>query len=215
MSDPRTYSINSKRAFFIFFGLMTLFVIYRYELPLLDSNSLTWQHFANVKFWLIPHGVAGAIALLLAPFQFSSRLRQRHLRLHRVMGRLYVCGVALAAPSSIPIAVILGPPSLVMAAVMQSIGWALTTGIALYCVRTGNIQQHREWMIRSYPFAMVFVFARAIMALPPIQAMGEVGFISVVWSCEVAASFIPSLVISWGALSRRKAAPAARLKAAA
>src|ERR1051325_11415643 len=215
MSDPRTHSINSKRAFFIFFGLMTLFVIYRYELPLLDSNSLRWQHFANVKFWLIPHGIAGAIALLLAPFQFFSRLRQRHLRLHRVMGRLYVCCVALAAPAAIPIAVILGPPSLVMAAVLQSIGWLLTTALALYCVRTGNIQQHREWMIRSYPIAMVFVFARAILAIPAIQAMGEVGFISVVWSCEVAASFIPSLVISWGAIFRRKAAPAVKLKAAA
>lgn len=215
MSVSRTHSINFKRAFFIFFGLMTMFVIYRYELPLLDSNSPAWQHFANVKFWLIPHAIAGAIALLLAPFQFSSRLRQRHLRLHRVMGRLYVGGVALAAPTAIPIAIIQGPPSLVMAAVVQSIGWVLTTAIALYCIRTGNIQQHREWMIRSYPFAMVFVFARVLLAIPPIQAMGEVGFISVVWTCEVAASFIPSLVISWGALFRRKAAPVAKLKAAA
>jgi hypothetical protein len=54
------------------------------------------------------------------------------------------------------------------------------------------------------------------MAIPAIQALGEVGFISVVWSCEVAAAFIPSLVISWSALFGRKAAPAAKkLRAAA
>jgi uncharacterized membrane protein len=216
MSASRINSAPAKRAFFIFFGLMTLFVLYRYELPLLDSESPAWQHFANVKLWLIPHGIAGAIALFLAPFQFSTRIRQRNPRLHRILGRLYVGGVAFAAPSAIPIAIILGPPALVMAAIMQSTGWMLTTAIALYCIRTGNIQQHREWMMRSYPFAMVFVFARVLMAIPAIQALGEVGFISVVWSCEVAAAFIPSLVISWSALFRRKAAPAAKkLRAAA
>lgn len=208
MSVTRNHSIKAKHVFFFFFGLLTLFVLYRYEVPLLDSQSPARQHFANVKWWLIPHGIAGGIALLLAPLQYSSRLRQRYLRLHRVMGRLYVVCVAIAAPVAVPIAIIQGPPSLVMAAVLQSTGWMLTTAIALYCVRTGNIQQHSEWMIRSYPFAMVFVFARAILAIPQVQALGEVGFISVVWSCEVAACFIPSLVISWNSLSRRKAAPA-------
>jgi uncharacterized membrane protein YozB (DUF420 family) len=72
--------------------------------------------------------------------------------------------------------------------------------IALYCIRTGNIQQHRQWMIRSYPFAMVFVFTRAILAIPAIERMGEVGIVSVVWSCIAAACFVPSFVINWRAI---------------
>jgi uncharacterized membrane protein len=163
-----------------------------------------------VKWWLLPHAVAGATALLLAPFQFSAKLRRRSLRLHRVLGRLYVAGVAVAAPTAIPVAIILGPPSLVMAAVTQSSGWLVTTAIALYCVRRGDIRQHQEWMIRSYPFAMVFVLARAILAIPAVQAMGEVGFVSVVWSLIAAACFVPSLVISWRALSKRGAAATGR-----
>jgi len=203
-------SFRSKHVFFVLFALMTLFVFYVYETPFLDSRSPVWQRVEPVKWWLLPHAVAGATALLLAPFQFSARLRRRSLRLHRVLGRLYVAGVVISAPTAIPIAVILGPPSLVMAAAIQSAGWLLTTVVALYCVRRGDIRQHQEWMIRSYPFAMVFVFARVILAIPAVKAMGEVAFVSVVWSLIAAACFVPSFVISWRALFKRGAAPAGR-----
>ncbi|MDT7779455.1 MAG: hypothetical protein QOC99_1967 [Acidobacteriota bacterium] len=193
-------SVRAKHVFFAAFGLMTLFVFYLYEMPFLDSRSPVWQHVEPVKWLLLPHGVAGALALLLAPFQFSARLRRRSLRLHRILGRLYVAGVVVSAPLAIPVAIILGPPSLVMAAVIQSCGWLLTTAIAMYCVLRGNIRQHQEWMTRSYPFAMVFVLARAVLAVPAVKAMGEVAFVSVVWSLIAAACFVPSLVIGWRAM---------------
>ena len=208
-------SIKTKHVFFAVFALLTLFVFYVYETPFLDSRSPVWQRVEPVKWWLLPHAVAGALALLLAPFQFSARLRRRNLRAHRVIGRLYVAGVAVAAPTAIPVAVILGPPSLVMAATVQSCGWLVTTAVALYCVRRGDIRQHQEWMIRSYPFAMVCVLARAMLAVPAIQALGEVGFVSVVWSLIAAACFVPSLVISWRALFSRGAAPTRRTALAA
>jgi len=203
-------SFRTKHIFFAVFGLMTLFVFYLYETPFLDSKSPVWQHVEPVKWLLLPHAVAGTVALLLAPFQFSARLRRRWMRAHRVMGRLYVAGAAISAPLAVPVAIILGPPSLVMAAVIQSCGWLLTTAVAVYAVRAGDIRQHQEWMIRSYPFAMVFVVARALLAVPAVRALGEPGFVSVVWSCIAAACFIPSLVISWRALSRRAAAPTGR-----
>src|SRR5437764_1336371 len=124
-------SVRAKHVLFAVFGLLTLFVFYLYETPFLDSHSPVWRHVEPVKWLLLPHGVAGALALLLAPFQFSARLRKRSLRLHRVLGRLYVAGVAVSAPLAVPVAIILGPPSLVMAAVIQSCGWLLTTGLAL------------------------------------------------------------------------------------
>jgi uncharacterized membrane protein len=209
-------SIRTKHAFFAVFSLLTLFVFYVYETPFLDARSPVWQRVEPVKWWLLPHALAGAVALLLAPFQFSARLRRRNLRLHRILGRLYVAGVVIAAPTAIPVAIILGPPSLVMAAITQSGGWLVTTAVALYCVRKGDIRQHQEWMIRSYPFAMVFVLARAILAVPAVQALGEVGFVSVVWSLIAAACFVPSLVINWRALFQRRAAarPAVAPKAA-
>ncbi len=117
------------------------------------------------------------------------------------MGRLYVAGVFVAAPSAIPIAITQGPPSLLMAAVIQSSAWLLTTAIALYCVRRGDIARHREWMIRSYPFAMVFVVARLLLAVPAVGSLGEVGLVSVVWSCLAAACLLPTFVINSRSLS--------------
>jgi uncharacterized membrane protein len=203
-------SIRAKHVFFVAFGLMTLFVFYLYETPFLDARSPVWQHVEPVKWMLLPHAVAGALALLLAPFQFSARLRKRSLRLHRILGRLYVAGVVVSAPLAVPVAIILGPPSLVMAATIQSGGWLLTTAVALYCVRKGDIRQHQEWMTRSYPFAMVFVVARAVLAVPAVSELGEVGFVSVVWSLIAVACFVPSLVISWRAIFGQRAAPAGR-----
>jgi len=60
-------SFKAKHVFFAAFGLMTLFVFYLYETPFLDSRSPVWQHVEPVKWLLLPHAVAGTIALLLAP----------------------------------------------------------------------------------------------------------------------------------------------------
>jgi len=59
--QARSRSIQVKHVFFVIYGLMTLFVLYRYEMPFLDSQSPIWLHFAKVKWWLLPHGLLGAI----------------------------------------------------------------------------------------------------------------------------------------------------------
>jgi uncharacterized membrane protein len=207
-------SLRAKHVFFAFFGALTLMVFYLYEVPFTDPHSPAWQHIEPVKWLMALHGPAGALALLLAPFQFSTRLRKRSRRAHRILGRLYVAGVAIAAPVAVPIAIILGPPALVPAATIQTCGWLLTTAVGLYCIRSGNVRQHEEWMIRSYPFAMVFVFARAILAIPSVRALGQDAFVAVVWSCEALACFVPSIIIAFRSVGARKAAPTLGVKTA-
>jgi len=133
-------------------------------------------------------------------FQFSSRLRRRYLQLHRVLGRIYVGCVAISAPVAILVAISLPIVTLTMASTIQAIGWLATTATGLYCARAGKIQQHREWMMRSYPFAMVFMVVRTIGAIPAIARM-EFGTVTVVWSVIATACFLPSFVIAWQALA--------------
>jgi len=187
------------------FGLMTAYVLVTRDRTLLDSHSFLRQRYAAIPWLMLAHGVPGALALFLGVFQFSSRLRQRYLQLHRIMGRIYVGSVAISAPVAIAVAISLPVMTLAMASTIQAVGWLVTTATGLYCVRTGRIQQHREWMMRSYPFAMVFVVVRAILAIPAIARMGEVGIATVVWSVIATACFLPSFVIAWQALvaSRR------------
>ena len=44
---------------------MTVFVLYHKERFLLDPMHPIWQHYDPFKWWLLPHGLAGAFALLL------------------------------------------------------------------------------------------------------------------------------------------------------
>jgi hypothetical protein len=76
-------------------------------------------------------------------------------------------------------------------------------------VRSGNIAQHRRWMIRGYPFAMVFTVARLIIPIPPVLAMGFAGIEMVVWSSIALAAFLPSIFLEWRSIFPRAVAKAA------
>jgi uncharacterized membrane protein len=209
----RKSSFQAKHAVLVVFGLMALFVLLTRERTLLDPQSFLRQRYAPIPWLMVAHGIPGALALLLGVFQFSSRLRQRYLQVHRVMGRIYVGSVAIAAPVSIAVAIALPLPTLFMASVIQAVGWVTTTATALYCVRTGKIQQHREWMMRSYPFAAVFVVVRALLPIPAIDRMGVLGIATVVWSVIATACFLPSFVIAWQALAASRRAERVRTAA--
>lgn len=197
----------------VVFGLMTLYVLATRDRTLLDPHSFLRQRYAGISWLMLAHGVPGALALFLPVFQFSNRLRQRYLGLHRVLGRIYVGCVAISAPVAIAVAVARPIMTLTPAATIQAVGWLLTTATALYCARTGRIQQHREWMMRSYPFAMVFVVVRAIITIPAIARMGELGIATVVWSVIATACFLPSFVIAWQGLAATRRVAKARTAA--
>ena len=112
----------------------------------------------------------------------------------------------IGGPLGIPLAARIDTPSLAAASVVQAFGWMLCTGIALYCVRSGNVAQHRRWMIRGYPFAMVFTVARMIIPIPPVLRSGFTGIEIVVWSAIALAAFLPSVFLEWRTIFPRPAA---------
>jgi len=188
---------QAKLVFFVVFGLVTVFVTYMKNMHVFDPTSPIAQHFAPVKWYLVAHGFFGALAMVLGVFQFSNRLRARYLRVHRTLGYVYVVSVFIAVPFAIPVAMKIDSLSLVAASAVQGFGWMVTTAIALYCVRSGNIVQHRRWMIRSYPFAMVFTVARVIIPIPPVLRLGFTGIEMVVWTTIALAAFLPNIFLDW------------------
>jgi len=84
---------------------MALFVLYHNERFIIDHTDPSWTYYFPVRWLLFPHGLAGTVALFLGASQFSTRLRQRHARLHRILGRCYVTGVVIAAPMGIYITI--------------------------------------------------------------------------------------------------------------
>jgi uncharacterized membrane protein len=200
---------RKKLIFFVIFAALTLLVTYMKNARILDPSSPIAQHFAPAKWFLVVHAFAGALAMALGALQFSNRLRARYLQVHRILGYIYVGSVFISAPFAIPVAMKVASLSLVAASAVQSFGWMLTTGIALYCIRSGNVRQHRRWMMRSYPFAMVFTVARVIIPIPPILRMGFTGIEMVVWSTIALAALLPNIFIEWPEMTAGRKAKAA------
>ena len=200
---------QAKLIAFVVFGLVTVFVTYMKNRAILDPASEIAQHFAPAKVFLAVHALFAGLAMVLGAFQFSNRLRARYLKVHRTLGYVYVVCVFIGAPIAIPLAAKIDTPSLTAASCVQAFGWMLCTGIALYCVRNGNVAQHRRWMIRGYPFAMVFTVARILIPIPPILRSGFTGTEIVVWSAIAAAAFLPSVLLEWRSVFPRPAARAA------
>ena len=197
---------------FVAFFVLTAFVTFMKNREIFNPASQIARHFAPATLFLIPHALFAGIALVMGAFQFSNRLRAKYLKVHRTMGYIYVVCVFIGAPVAIPLAVKIATPSLVAASAVQTFGWVVCTAIALYCIRNGNVQQHRRWMIRGYPFAMIFTVARLIIPIPPILRSGFIGIEIVVWTTIALAAILPTIFLEWPAT---KAKPSAKVLAQA
>jgi uncharacterized membrane protein len=207
VSEARPRSRSQKKLiFFAIFFAVTVFVTFMKNREILNPASDIARHFSPAMMFLIPHAIFAGLAMIMGAFQFSNRLRAKYLQVHRVMGYMYVVAVMIGAPIAIPLAARVSTPSLVAASAVQAFGWMLCTGIALYCIRNGNVREHRRWMIRGYPFAMVFTVARLLIPIPPILKSGVVGIEIVVWTSIALAAFLPSVFLELQSIRQRPAA---------
>jgi uncharacterized membrane protein len=194
-----------------FIGLMMIYVLYHNERFLINRADPIWAHYQPFKWWLLPHGIAGACALFLGPMQFSDRLRQRYLKMHRTVGWIYVAGALIVAPLGTYIQYfeerMQGPRSFTMAAASDAGMLMLTTAIALFFILRGNIQQHRQWMTRSYAVALVFLEVRVISGLTGLDSNDRAGEI-IVWMCVIFAVPLADIVLNWREFRRGKITPA-------
>ena len=201
---------HAKLVFFLLFFALTIVAVYEKNARIFDPTSSIAQHYAPAKWYLPVHAFFGAIAMVAAAFQFSNRLRARYLRLHRVLGYIYVTSVFISAPFAVIVAMKIPKSFSLMAAnCMQSFGWLVCTAVALYCIRSGNIAMHRRWMIRSYPFAMVFTVTRTVRAVMPGYWLGPTGGEGVLWIASALAAFLPSVFLDWSAIFQRTSAKVA------
>ena len=193
--------INAKRVVFSIIALTSLYVMYHNERFLVDSSHPAWQHYAPFKWWLLPHGIFGAIVLLFAPLQFSERLRQRFTKAHRVMGRLYVVGALLCAPMGAYIQYYqerMGAPrSFTVLGIVDASMLMTTTALAFLFAFKRKIALHRQWATRSYAVALVFIGARFVMGVTGWEKLGVEIVQAVIWSCLALSMVLADISIHW------------------
>jgi len=148
------------------FGLPTIIGLWffhgfalKYLTPDPDRYGIYWDRHE----WLYAHVLAGTLALLIGPAQLWLGLNRRTTNFHRTMGVVYVIAVAVGAASAFYLAAhndfswVFGLGLGSMATV-----WIVSTALATIAICLHKVDQHREWMARSYTVTFGFVTFRVV-----------------------------------------------------
>ena len=212
--------LRPKYLLFGFIGLMLAYVLAHDESFLINAKDPEWKHIESFRWWLLPHGLAGACAFVLGPMQFSERLRRRFVELHHVTGYIYIVCAFIAAPLGMYIQHANEPlgfaRSFTIETVFQGGLWMMTTAVALAFILKGKVQKHRQWMTRSFGTGpLIFLEVRVIGGLTGWENLGPHVNEIIVWACTLSSIFIADLVLEAEDLYRNRPSRAVTRKDAA
>lgn len=160
------------------------------------------DHFARYIIPLRLHIAGGMGALLAGPWQFSDKLRARALNFHRWLGRFYLLEVALGSIAGLVMATVSleGMPTHFGFGILAALWFA--TGLQAYRAgRRGDVERHREWMIRNFALTLAAVTLRLYMPLmlALLHWPFRVAYITVAWLC-----WVPNLLVAERMVRRRR-----------
>jgi uncharacterized membrane protein len=205
LMERKTASSSFKTILWISLGLTALFVFITSELLLVTDYPMYHAYRLQViadRGLLIPHTLAGIFALLIGPVNFSSRIRQRHLQLHRTLGLVYVVSVFVGSFTGIALAA--GRPGLPGTS-MQAAAWIICTTAAFVAARNRQIAVHRQWMARSYAVTFTFVSSRVFNLVPAYWShLGDVLSAVGVIAFTLASLLIVDIGLNWRQLTTRR-----------
>jgi len=123
--------------------------------------------FAKHTALTLVHILPGALFLGLVPLQFASSIRQKHLQLHRWMGRcLVVLGLIIGIAALVmSYKMNIGGPNETAATTLFAILFLTCLVKAYIHIRRKEVARHREWMIRMYGIALGVATTRPIVGM--------------------------------------------------
>jgi uncharacterized membrane protein len=132
------------------------------------------QTLLSNQLFIFMHLVGGTMALLTGPTQFWPSLRQRYLKTHRLLGKIYMFGILLIGISAIRLAPVSRCVPCRISMLLVAIIAVLATWFAWKAIKTGNIKVHRQMMVRSYICVVAFVTVRLNYIIPPDFLFGPI-----------------------------------------
>jgi uncharacterized membrane protein YozB (DUF420 family) len=199
-----TGNLGTRHWLFLLLAVSTLVIAFTKLIPGLMPGSAMRTYYHPVRWWLLPHVVTGAIALLAGPLQFSNSLRRRRPNLHRRIGTLYLGAVAVSAPIAVVVTLLHVPLIPSLAPMVQGLAWVVATGMAWLMVRRRNYAQHREWMIRSYAITTTFVSTRILFSVPAVDRLNADGSAIIILSAVTCTLVAAEVGIQMEASGNRK-----------
>ena len=111
------------------------------------------------------HITSAMVVLVVGPIQFIKNLRNKNIRLHRTLGKIYVWGVLFfAAPSGLIMAFYAeGGFWSTIGFGLMSLLWFFATFMAVKMAIAKKITEHQKWMYRSYALTFAAVTLRLLI----------------------------------------------------
>lgn len=151
------------------------------------------------RYGLLLHIGGGTLAPLTGVIQVYLGLSGKTRALHRRVGRVYVCGLAIGALGACYLAATFPPPRDPLYSsglVGLGITWVVTTSMAYVFIRRGDLVQHRAWMLRSYVVTFGFVTLRVVEACLMSLGISEDTSVGIAaWLCWTAPLLIAEPLI--------------------
>lgn len=123
--------------------------------------------FADHPLLTLSHILPGLLFLVLAPVQFSRRVRSSAPAWHRRNGWLLVASGALVGVSAIDMGfrMPIGGASQTAATAFFGAFFLVALGKGVAHIRRGDVALHREWMIRAFATALAVATIRPIVGV--------------------------------------------------
>lgn len=186
--------------YFLLFWVVLLCggIFYMYGI---ESNSyfLQLKQAAIKTGWYMPafycHVIGSSIILLAGFFQFSEKVYNNR-PLHKLLGKIYVFGVLFfAAPGAYVMTFFINRgPGPFVSFMLQNTLWILFTFYAWRLVMKGRINEHIQYMHRSYALAFAAVTLRLYIWLFTVLGNGvdfKYNYLIIAF-----ASWVPNLIVA-------------------
>ncbi len=174
-------------------SLLVALVSWRFTVLGVENAFAGLAHQIALNPWLFQlHVVTGPIALALAPFQFSTSIRQKRPVIHRWLGRSYGLMILLAGASGLLVGFDADGGWIARSGfILLSVLWLWTTARGVQCARNRDFSAHRQWMIRSAALTFGGVMLRVWLPLQLLAGIPfEIAYPVVAWLC-----WVPNLIL--------------------
>ena len=193
-------------------ALLAIGFVVEVAFPYLRLDPEALARYSPRRWWLLAHITAGTIALLIGPVQLWLGLSRRAMRVHRRLGVAYVASVSVSSFAAFYLAAHTDLGWMFGAGITGlGVAWVVTTTMAIIAVRRGLIEQHRDWMIRSYVVTFAFVTFRVLWTLLKFAGVGtlreQLGVSA--WFCWAVPLLVAEAVLQGRKMAgaRRRSAP--------
>jgi uncharacterized membrane protein len=170
-------SVSAIVRYFVLDPVETNAILIREGMEMFKMNHQLW----NTALYI--HIITAALPLVIGPFLFVKKLRNKYLQVHRNAGKIYVIMILVSSVVGIYLSFYAhGGILAILGFLCLDLAWLYTTYKAFNYIRNKQQALHEEWMYRSYAVTFAALTFRMWSAIVGYSLDNfTVGYVAAIW----------------------------------